>query len=66
MIAEVLKSPARLTVIPMQDYLELSDDARINTPGNPFGNWDFRLNFGELTEELSGKIKKMTELTGRI
>ena len=66
LISSILKSPARITVVPMQDYLELSGEARINTPGKPFGNWDFRLNSGELTEELSEKIRKMCEICGRI
>ncbi len=65
LISEILKSPAKLTIIPMQDYLELSDEARINTPGNPYGNWDFRINFGELNSELSEKIRKMTKIYGR-
>lgn len=66
LISEVLKSPAKLTIVPMQDYLELSDEARINTPGNPYGNWEFRMNSGGFNIELSEQIRKITELTGRI
>lgn len=38
-----LASPARLTVIPMQDLLELGSEARFNTPGTLDGNWQWRL-----------------------
>ena len=66
LIASVLKSPAEITVIPMQDYLELSNDARINTPGKAFGNWNFRLNPASLSDELADRIRKMTKIYGRI
>ena len=66
LISEVLKSNARITIIPVQDYMELSDEARINTPGNAVGNWNFRLRLDELSDELSEKIKKMTQIYGRI
>jgi len=30
-------------VVPLQDLLELGDEARINTPGTVGGNWCWRL-----------------------
>ncbi len=38
-----LASPADLAVVPLQDLLELGDDARFNTPGTTSGNWCWRL-----------------------
>lgn len=38
-----LASPAQLMVVPLQDLLELGDDARFNTPGTTSGNWSWRL-----------------------
>ncbi len=38
-----LASPARLSVIPMQDLLALGSDARFNTPGTLDGNWQWRM-----------------------
>lgn len=34
---------SRLAVVPVQDILLLNDDARMNTPSTPQGNWQFRL-----------------------
>jgi 4-alpha-glucanotransferase len=42
--AEVaLNSPAIAAFIPAQDLLGLDENARFNTPGNPQGNWTWRL-----------------------
>jgi 4-alpha-glucanotransferase len=38
-----LDSSARLAIAPMQDYLGLGSDARLNTPGTTGGNWRWRL-----------------------
>lgn len=49
-VRAVLQSPAATAVIPMQDYLELGAEARINTPSTLGGNWVWRLpqNYREL------------------
>jgi 4-alpha-glucanotransferase len=36
-------SVSRLAIIPMQDILNLGDEARFNTPGVAAGNWQWRL-----------------------
>jgi 4-alpha-glucanotransferase len=38
-----LASLAELAVVPLQDLLELGDEARFNTPGTVGGNWNWRL-----------------------
>ncbi len=38
-----LASSAELAVVPLQDLLELGDEARFNTPGTIEGNWSWRL-----------------------
>jgi 4-alpha-glucanotransferase len=43
MIEAAIASPALMSVIPMQDLLELDDKARFNTPGTLHGNWHWRL-----------------------
>ena len=51
-----LASPADLAVVPLQDLLELGDEARFNTPGTIEGNWSWRLArpVGELAGPLQG------------
>jgi 4-alpha-glucanotransferase len=43
LIEAAYASPALLSVIPMQDILELGSEARFNTPGTLDDNWSWRL-----------------------
>jgi 4-alpha-glucanotransferase len=43
LIEAAFASPALLSVIPMQDILELGSEAKFNTPGTLEGNWSWRL-----------------------
>ncbi len=56
---------ADTVVIPMQDYLELGKDARINTPATLGGNWVWRMPAGALTGELAGRLAKLAKIYGR-
>ena len=56
----VLASPARLTVIPMTDWLGLGPDARINTPGLASGNWQWRAADGVFTTALAAQIRTLS------
>ena len=60
-----MASVSDLFVAQMQDYLELGEEARINVPGQAFGNWRWRMKAGVLTGDLARKIRKLTELYGR-
>jgi 4-alpha-glucanotransferase len=44
----VLASPAVCAILPAQDLLGLGSEARFNTPGNPQGNWAWRMADGDL------------------
>ncbi len=58
MIELALSSCANLAIIPMQDYLELTNDvARMNTPAVAEGNWQWRLKRGYNKKRLIEKIK---------
>lgn len=45
----VLASPAELAIVTMADWLEKGSEARMNTPGNPAGNWQWRVAAKDLT-----------------
>ncbi len=64
-IRAAMSSVAELAVIPMQDYLGLGGEARINTPSTLGGNWKWRMDGDDLTDELAGKIYEMTRLYKR-
>lgn len=60
-----LASVARLAVIPVQDYLGLGSEARINIPSTLGKNWKWRMKKGQLDETVIRKARKMAELYGR-
>ena len=55
-----MMSSANLCVIPLQDYLGLGNEARINKPSTLGCNWKWRLKEGQVTDELLKEIKKLT------
>ena len=60
-IALAMSSRANLCIIPMQDYLELTNaKGRMNTPSVAEGNWQWRVPENYATEELKAKIANMT------
>ena len=61
-----LQSGSNLAIIPMQDWLGLGSEARINTPATLGGNnWRWRLARNEQGSRLAGKIARMTFIYGR-
>ena len=60
-----MSSVARLFIAQMQDYLELSNEARINIPGTSEGNWRWRMLPGQIPKDLSAQIARMTKLYNR-
>ena len=66
MIRTAMASCSDMCVIPMQDYLDLGAEARMNFPGKPSGNWTWRMKADALTPALAEKINKLTKLYGRI
>jgi len=60
-----LGSRAALAMIPAQDVLGLGSEARMNTPGREEGNWTWRLEPGQLTSRLAGKLHAATHASGR-
>ena len=60
-----LASVADMCIIPLQDYLGLGSEARINTPSTLGNNWRWRMKQGCLTKELADQIRELTTLYGR-
>lgn len=66
LIRAALASVADTAVIPMQDYLELGGEARMNTPSTLGGNWEWRMEKDACTEELGAHMLDLAQLYGRI
>lgn len=60
MIKMAWSSVAKMALIPMQDLLELGSEGRMNTPGTPAGNWQWRFTENQITPE---KIQWLSHLT---
>ena len=60
------ESVADTCVIPLQDYLCLDESARMNHPSTLGNNWTWRLTQGQIDEELVSRIRRITEITGRL
>lgn len=66
LVRAALSSVADTAIIPMQDYLELGNEARINFPSTFGANWKWRMDAQALTPELAEKIYKLTKIYGRL
>ena len=66
LIRMALGSVARLCVIPMQDYLGLGEDGRMNMPGVAGGNWGWRAQDGAMMSSLARRMRELACIYGRI
>jgi len=60
MIQKAFGSQSDTVIIPMQDFLKLGTEARMNFPGVSEGNWQWRLKDRVLTQDLSEKLKGLS------
>lgn len=58
-------SIAQYSIFPLQDVLSLGSEGRMNTPGTPAGNWNWRYRTGALTSDISDELRSMAVLYGR-
>ncbi len=59
------ESPARVALAPMQDYLGLGSEARLNTPGKASGNWRWRMLANQPEAGRVGEIAAAISACGR-
>jgi 4-alpha-glucanotransferase len=59
-------SVAIFALAPMQDFLDLGNEARMNYPGNPSGNWKWRMGADDLSEDLKERIYEINFLYDRM
>jgi len=65
MIEEAWASRAVLAITPLQDILHLGTDARMNLPGTPSGNWQWRCSSHALTSQSASWLRGLNDKTGR-
>ena len=59
------KSVCDTAIIPMQDFLNIGEEGRINTPAVLGGNWQWRMKKNACTKKLAKKIDKLRKLCFR-
>jgi 4-alpha-glucanotransferase len=59
------ESRAALALAPLQDVLDLGNEARMNLPGTDEGNWQWRYDAGALTDANARRLRELTERNGR-
>ena len=60
-----LSSVADLAVISLQDVMRLGDEARMNMPGRPMGNWGWRFQPHQLHHGVAAGLGELTAAYGR-
>ena len=65
MIRLAMSSVANLAVVPMQDYLCLGSEARMNTPSTLGDNWKWRLARNQISHEVIEKMRLLVRIYRR-
>jgi 4-alpha-glucanotransferase len=65
LIAAAWSSRAALAIAPLQDVLDLGNDARMNLPGTEHGNWQWRYAPGDLTSERAERLRALNAASRR-
>ena len=66
MIRAAWSSVAAFALAPVQDFLDLGSEARMNFPGKPSGNWSWRMPPGAQSDLLKKRIKELATLYNRL
>lgn len=66
LIRTALSSVAELAIIPIQDYLCLGNEARMNAPSTLGDNWKWRLTKNQISETTLYHIREVTRIYGRL
>jgi 4-alpha-glucanotransferase len=59
------QSVADFAITPLQDLMNLGSEARMNSPGNPIGNWCWRFAENALTSAIFNGLEELTVVYGR-
>ena len=65
LIETAMHSKADRAIVPLQDFLGLGSEARMNTPGVGEGNWGWRFEWDMLSDRLAAQIRSTVADSGR-
>ena len=64
-IRALYASVADTVIIPLQDALGLDNEARMNTPGQARGNWEWRFQTGDVSARLAQRLRALARVYER-
>lgn len=64
-VSDVVGSAADTVILPLQDLLGLDSSARMNVPGQADGNWGWRTESHQMTDEVALRFKQLLQRCGR-
>ncbi len=62
LIRTAYRSPARIAIAPLQDFLNLDSEARFNRPGTAMGNWRWRCQTWQLEQMRRQSAHYLSEI----
>ena len=65
LIQAAFSTDAKLAIAPLQDFLGLGSEARINIPGTSSNNWRWRFQESQLTDDVREQVANMVQSSGR-
>ncbi|MGE5251725.1 MAG: 4-alpha-glucanotransferase [Bacteroidota bacterium] len=65
MIRSIWASASVFAIAPMQDFLNLGSEARMNYPSKLGGNWEWRMLESDLSDDLLRRLKELNYLYSR-
>jgi 4-alpha-glucanotransferase len=66
LVRKAFESAASLAIAPLQDYLGLGSEARMNTPGTTENNWRWRVDVTQIDDTLCDNVAAMVASAGRM
>jgi 4-alpha-glucanotransferase len=65
-IEQLYFTPAAWVIVPVQDILGLGREARMNVPGTTNGNWEWQLDWKQVTPEVIRWLRQLALASGRL
>lgn len=65
-IALIMRSRSKTCIIPMQDYMGLDKDSRVNKPSTLGANWRWRISEKQLSKKLQKELREIALRYGRM
>ena len=66
LVTQAMNSRAEICMLPMQDWLQLGSEARMNTPGTITGNWQWQFQWEQLNTDHVDEMRLIIEKSQRL